>query len=192
MQGEYEKILRMVEEGTITAEEAQDLFDAMEEFEIESAIKDEPIDVPESLGSQHIWRRPFGISMIIATIGASLLFRTRRSTGLFSLLRGIVLIPVTLIAALVALITYLSKGGPWLHIRIRSAEGQRISLSLPFPLHVFRGGLRLVRSQISDDDVGEKLDAAADFLEAVETSDLRDPLTIDVMDEETNVQIFLG
>jgi len=192
MHSEHEKILHMVEQGTITAEEAQELLDAMEDYEDESGIDDLVYDVPEAFGSRQIWRRPFGISMVVATIGGSLLLRTRRATGLFTWFRGVVLLPLTLVAMLVAVVTYLSKDGPWLHVRVRSAERERISLSLPFPLHLIRGGLRMARSQISDNEIGEKMDAAAEFLEAVETSDLRDPLTIDVMDEGNNVQIFLG
>jgi len=192
MHSEHEKILHMVEQGTITAEEAQELLDAMEDYEDESGIDDLVYDVPEAFGSRQIWRRPFGISMVVATIGGSLLLRTRRATGLFTWFRGVVLLPLTLVAMLVAVVTYLSKDGPWLHVRVRSAERERISLSLPFPLHLIRGGLLMARSQISDNEIGEKMDAAAEFLEAVETSDLRDPLTIDVMDEGNNVQIFLG
>ncbi len=192
MQGEHEKILRMVEEGTITAEEAQELFDAIDDYDVDAGISEETYDVPEQLGSRQLWQRPFGISTVTATIGAGLLIRTRRSQGLFALVRGIVLLPLTIIAILVAVVTYLSKDGPWLHIRVRSDEGERISLTLPFPLHIARGGLRVARSQISDDEVGEKIDMAAEFLEAVESSNLRDPLTIDVMDEGNSVQIFLG
>ena len=192
MQSEQDKILRMVEEGTISADEAQELFEAMEDSEADQDSGGESFAAPESSGSGEVWRRPFGFSLIVATIGGSLLFRTRRASGFTSLLRGVILIPITMLAATAALITYLSKGGPWLHIRIRSAEGKRVSVNLPFPLHILRGGLEMVRAKVSDDEIGEKIDMATEFLEAVETSRLADPISIDVMDEGNKVQIFLS
>jgi len=95
-------------------------------------------------------------------------------------------------AAAAVLITYLSKDGPWLHIRVRSTDGEGVTINLPFPLHILRSGLQTVRGKISDDQIGEKIDIASEFIEALQTSDFHDPISIDVMDEGNNVQIFLG
>jgi len=192
MQSEHEKILHMVEEGTITAEEAQELLEAMEDQGFDSGTFDEDFDLPESLDSKKNWQRPFSISMVTAAIGGSLWLRTRRKSGPFSLISTVILLPLTFFAVLFAIVTYIAKDGPWLHIRVRSGEGDRISLSLPFPLNVLRGGLRMARSQIDDDEIGDKVDAVADLLEALETADPRDPVSIDVMDNGDSIQIYLG
>jgi hypothetical protein len=118
--------------------------------------------------------------------------RTRRAAGIGRLVRGLILLPVTAIAGVAAVILYLSKNGPWLYLRVRSDDGDRFAIGLPFPLHLIRGGLRLVQSQVPDPDIGEKIDMAAEFLEAIETSDLQDPMTIDVRDEGDSVQIYFG
>jgi hypothetical protein len=130
--------------------------------------------------------------MLALLVSGSGLLQTRRSTGLPGLLRRFLFWPVTILAALTALITYLSKDGPWLHMRIRSADGDRIAISLPFPIHLLRGALRMATTQVPNEDAQEKLDAAVTFLEAVETADISDPVTIDVRDEGDNIQIFLG
>lgn len=192
MKSESDKILSMLEEGTITAEEADELLGAVEESgsAAEGFELSEPPPDMEQVRST--WRIPFNISLIVMAISGSLLWRTRRATGLGGLIRTLLLLPVTIVAGLSAAILYFSKNGPWLYLRVRSEDGDRFAVGLPFPLHLIRGGLRFAQSQVPDPEMGEKLDAAAEFLEAIETSDLQDPMTIDVKDEGDSVQIYLG
>jgi len=192
MDGERDKILKMLEEGTISAEEAEELLTVIEDDYDDPPAVDTSYDGPDMSQFRSYWRRPFTISMLVLLVSGSGLWQIRRSTGLPSLLRRFLFWPVTILAALTAAITYLSKDGPWLHMRIRSADGDRIAISLPFPLHLMRGALRVATEQASNEDMREKLDAAAAFLEAIETADISDPVTIDVRDEGDNVQIFLG
>jgi hypothetical protein len=192
VKSESDKILGMLEEGTITAEEAQELLDAVEEAPPELDDLDTAVAGPDMDQIRAAWRVPFNISLIVMAISGSLIWRTRRAAGIARLFGRLLLFPVTLIAGLTAVILYLSKDGPWLHMRLRSDDGDRFALSLPFPLHLARGGLRLAQSQVPDEETREKLDAAAEFLEAVETSDLQDPLTIDVREDGDSVQIFIG
>ena len=192
MKSENDKILGMLEEGTITAEEAQELLDAVEEAPPVQDDLDTADSRPDMYQIRSAWRVPFNISLIVMAISGSLIWRTRRAAGIAGLFRLLLLLPVTLIAGLSAVILYFSKDGPWLHMRVRSDDGDRFAISLPFPLHLARGGLRLAQSQVPDQEMREKIDAAADFLEAVETSDLQDPLTIDIREDGESVQFFIG
>ena len=192
MKSESDKILGMLDEGTITAEEAQELLDAVEEAPPVLDDVDMAGTRPDMDEIRSAWRVPFNISLIVMGISGSLLWRTRRAAGIAGLFRRLLLLPVTLIAGLSAVLLYFSKDGPWLHVRVRQESGSRFAISLPFPLHLIRGGLRLAQSQIPDPEIQEKLDAAAEFLEAVETADLQDPLTVDVRENGESVQIFIG
>jgi len=138
------------------------------------------------------WRVPFNISLIVTAISGSLLWRSRRASGLAKPILRLLLLPVTILGGLAALFIYISKDGPWLHLRVQEESGSRFAISLPFPLHLIRGALRFVQTQVPDQEAQEKLDAAADFLEAVEAADIQDPLTIDVREDGESVQIYLG
>ncbi len=192
MNGEQDKILHMLEEGTISTEEAQTLLDAIEDSRDNDNNTFWSREVEGYIPSRDYWRRPFGIFLISATFWGSLVIRTRKTTGFFSLFRKALLFPLAFGSALGAGIIYLSKDSPWLHLRIRSAEEEKLSLSLPFPLNILRGGLQFISSQIEDEEAGEKIDAATEFLEAVEMADYQNPVSIDIEEEGNNIQIFLG
>ena len=147
MDGERDKILKMLEEGTISAEEAEELLAAIEGDYDDPAAVDTVYEGPDMSQFRSYWRRPFTIAAVVLLVSGSGLLGTRGSRGLAGLLRRLLFWPVTLLAALTAVITYLSKDGPWLHMRIRSADGERIAISLPFPLHLLRGALRIATTQ---------------------------------------------
>lgn len=192
MKSESDKILNMLEEGTITADEAQELLDAVDDGAYDQPVSTTAEPPPNMAKIRSSWRLPFNISLVVMAISGSLLWRTRRAAGILGFIRGLLLLPVTLIAGLSAAILYFSKDGPWVHVRVRSENDSRFALSAPFPIQWIREGLRLVQSQVPDPEVGEKLDAAAEFLQAMESSNLQDPLTIDIRDEGESVEIFLG
>lgn len=191
MKSESDKILSMLEEGTITAAEAEELLDAVEEDTSSTEVRQVTGPRPTAEEVRSAWRLPFNISLVVMALSGSLLWRTRGTGGFFSFLKKLILLPITFIAGLSALILYLSKNGPWLFLRIRSAEGNKFAMSLPFPLNWARAGLRAAQEQIDDPQVQEKLDAVADFLEAVETSNLTDPVSIDVREDGESVEIYL-
>ncbi|MDX1413739.1 MAG: hypothetical protein R3293_06080 [Candidatus Promineifilaceae bacterium] len=192
MHDEHEKILHMVEEGTITAEEAQELLEAIDEKDGDSRPFYEDSDLARGVRFEKNWQKPFNISLVSAVIGGSIWYRFRKSRGLFSLISTVVFLPITLISLISAILIYISKDGPWLHIRVRSADGERIAVSLPFPQRVLQGGLRFARTQIDDKEVAENLDAFSELLDTIEDSELSDPVSIDIMDNGDNVQIYFG
>ena len=192
MKSESDKILSMLEEGTITAEEADELLEAVEESPPTPQAVDPGEPPPRMENIRAAWRVPFNISLVVTAISGSLFIRTRRARGLAKVIWTLLLAPVMVISGLAAVLLYFSKDGPWLHVRVREEDGDRFAISLPFPLHLIRGAVRLAQSQVPDPEMVEKLDAAAEFLEAVEAADLQDPMTIDVRDEGESVQIYLG
>jgi hypothetical protein len=191
MKSESDKILSMLEQGTITAAEAEELLDALEEDTDGVEVTHIVGPRPTSKEVRSAWRLPFNISLVVMTVSGSLLWRTRGSSGFFSFLKRLILLPITFVAGLSALILYLSKNGPWLYLRFRSVEGNKFAFSLPFPLNWARRGLRAAQEQVDDPEVQGKLDAVADFLEAVETSNLEDPVSINVREDGESVEIYL-
>lgn len=188
MNGEQDKILSMLEEGTISAEEAQELLAAVEgpeddagpEFEVARAT-----DAPDMSRFRDAWRVPFTISLAALALSGAGLLRARRGWRLL-------LAPVTLLAAVATVISYLSKDAPWLHVRVRSADGDRVNVSLPLPLPLLRAGLAIARQNAVNDEARQQLDMAEEFLAAMDQGQTPDPLVIDVNDEGDSVQVYLG
>ncbi|MFN2123824.1 MAG: hypothetical protein ACK2UP_10025, partial [Candidatus Promineifilaceae bacterium] len=147
---------------------------------------------PEKLQRERAWQRPFYLSLGGVVTGGVLLLGTRKASGFWGIVRLFVLWPLTLTAAIIALITYFSKESPWIHVRVKSRTGEEFSVSLPFPAEGLQKALRFARDQVEDEDVREKIDAAAEILAEMDTGDLKDPIVIDINDEGESVQVFLN
>ena len=194
MTDEKDKILSMLEEGAITAEEANVLLEAVEDVGQDAAQTAAPLQQgppPDRAVVREAWRLPFNVSLIVTALAGSLLWRSRRAAGIVRILSTIVLLPLTLISSLSALLFYLSKNGPWLFLRIKSEEGRDFSFSLPFPLDWARGAIDFIQRQEPETDVREKLEMASEFLAAVEASDLQEPVSVDISDEGGHVEVYL-
>jgi hypothetical protein len=189
MNGEREKILAMLEEGTITAEEADDLLGAIEETD-ETERSD--FSWPDMPARGQAWRKPFNVALLGSIAGSVLLLGTRKSGGLLRFVHNFILWPLTLFSAAAALITYFTKDSPWLHVRVNSKDGTEFTVSLPFPASTLDKALDMVREQVPDDETKEKLDAAAEMLAEMNSGDLRNPLVIDISDEGDSVQVYLN
>jgi hypothetical protein len=191
MSSERDKILAMVEEGTISAEEANELLEAVEQKENKTP-QGPDFSWPDMPQRGQAWQRPFNISLLGAVTGGLLLLITRKASGFWSFIRLFVLWPLTLTAALIALITYFTKDSPWIHLRVKTHDGQDFAVSLPFPAEGLQKALRFAREQATDENVREKIDAAAEILAEMDTGDLKDPVVIDISDEGDSVQVFLN
>ncbi len=191
MADEKEKILAMLEEGTITAAEAEELLAAIDESDAaEPAIPE--VSWPDMLDRGQAWRRPFNLSLFGSLIGGSLLLSTREASGFMRFLRIFIFWPFTLFAAAMALITYFTRESPWLHVRVQSEDSPTFSISLPFPAKAINQALRVARSRAPNADVQEKIDAAVELIAQMDTSNLKDPLVIDISDEGDSVQVYLN
>lgn len=198
MDQEREKILAMVEEGTLSAAEAQDLLQALEETGDPPQETDHrplqaaDFDWPQMPAQGEAWRRPFNTSLLAAISGAALLLATRGSGGFVRFLHRFLFWPLTIFAALSALITFFSKDSPWLHVRVQSKKDTEFAVSVPFPAGALQSALRAARQRAPNADIQEKIDAAAEILAEMDTGDLRDPLVIEISDEGDSVQIYLN
>jgi hypothetical protein len=191
MSSERDKILAMVEEGTISAEEANALLEAAEERN-DQAPPGPDISWPEMPQRGQSWQRPFNASLIGTIAGGILLFSTRKAEGMWGLFRLLILWPLTIAAGLVTLITYFSKDSPWIHVRVKTHNGEEFTISLPFPAQALMKALSVAREQASSEDVREKIDAAAEILTEMDTGDLKDPVVIDISDKGDSVQVYLN
>lgn len=190
LNGERDKILSMLEEGTISASEADSLLNAVGD-EAASATPDastESYEPPDFSSYRANWRKPFNVSLAVLSVSGFALIRAGRRgswTRFF-------LWPVAIAALLATYISYRSRTAPWLHMRIQEKGGSRININLPIPLSLLRRGVELGRTYASDDRTREQLEMAAEFLDAMDPANMPDPLVIDVADDDDTVQIFLG
>ena len=189
MNGEREKILAMLEEGTISAAEAQELLEAID---VTAEMEAKDFSWPEMPARGEAWQRPFNLALFGSILGAVLLLATRKTGGLLRFLRLVLLWPLTLFSAAAALITYFSKDSPWVHVRVRSKDGKDFTVSLPFPASALHKAMDVIREQVPDQETQEKLDAAAEILAEMNASDLKNPLIIDISDEGDSVQVYLN
>jgi hypothetical protein len=192
MSSERDKILAMVEEGTITPEEANELLEALADTEDQPQVAKPDFSWPDMPQRGQSWQQPFNLALFGSIFGSVLLLSTRKATGLLAVIRALVLWPLTIFAALAAIITYFSKDSPWLHVRVISDGKEEITVSVPFPAQAIQKALSLAREQATSADVREKIDAAAEILAEMDSGDLKDPVVIDINDEGDSVQIYLN
>jgi hypothetical protein len=200
-----ERVLNMLQEGKISAEEAAELLEALDAAagpapELESP---EPViqpvsypvraELPPDLARfRRYWQIPF-FGALILTILIALWLRSlyRSSDGGVTLGFGCVLSLFILMTGL-TLLALLSRRAPWIHVRVQEAGGSRVAISLPLPIRLARWGLQLARGYVGA-DVQEHLDTAAAFLDAAGENRGGEPLTISVNEEGGDrVQIYIG
>ena len=138
-----------------------------------------------------MWRIPFSISLTILGLSATILLSLRGVKNRRGRFIKTLTLPITILAALAALVSYWSKSAPWIHVRVQQESGQRFAISLPLPLQPVRSGIDMARQWVTDDKSGDILDAASEFLTAIDSQEAGDPLTIDV-DDGDKVQVFVG
>ncbi len=192
MGDERDKILAMVEEGTISAEEANELLEAVEEDEEQETMATADFSWPDMPQHGQSWRKPFNLALLGSIIGGMLLLITRKSSGFLGFLHKFILWPLTLTAILTAVIAFFTKDSPWLHVRVQTEDSPDFSISLPFPAQALNKALNVARSRAPNADVQEKIDAAAEILAEMDTSNLKDPLVINISDEGDSVQVYLN
>jgi hypothetical protein len=154
------KVLKMIEEGTITAEEGERLLAALKtgSQEVDEGGMEvgppppppspppdpeiEPVPVGPPPFWTHVWIYPLvtGIALL-AGMGylTNLLITGGEKLGWL-----ICTIPLALFGGLVALLAWWSTYSRWLHVRIQD-DGKKINISLPLPLRPAAWLVRLVR-----------------------------------------------
>jgi len=209
------KIFDMVEQGQITAEEALRLINAMGSEEEKSDVQpgvipqENEIIVPfdadqKDDGYPHIpeeelrrmnrlkrlWFVPFGIGLIIMTLGALWLYSAFSTNG-FGV--GFWLAWIPFIAGIfIVAVSFQTSRSVWLHVRIKQSPGERpprISISLPIPLSLTRWFLSTFGKRIP----GLKDQPVEDFSEILENLSPESPFYVHVNEEGgEEVEVFIG
>jgi len=189
----YLEILRMIQNGTISAKEGEMLLDALDAG---SELKGQPEN--EALAewgetesprlpdwTQQAWLVPLtgGVLLIGLTGMASALL-----VGGGSRLGWLVCtLPLMLLGALVIALAWWSRAARWLHVRVRDHDTRfRISLPLPLRPAVWLAHLaRLFVPQMHDIPLDEMILA----LEEMEDEGL---IAVEVSQEGEDVQVYIG
>jgi hypothetical protein len=200
-----DRVLNMLQEGKISAEEAAELLEALdaadgptpEPVAPESVVQ--PVnysvraDLPPDLARfRRYWQIPFfGALALLILTGLWLRSLYRSSDGSVTLGFGCVLSLFILMTGL-TLLALLSRRAPWVHIRVQEADGSRVAISLPLPIQLARWGLQMARGYVGP-AVQDHLDTAAAFLDAAAQDPGGEPLTISVNDDDGDrVRIYIG
>lgn len=200
------QILKMLEEGTITADEAARLLSAIETHEAE-AVRDTitdalPQDMPETLPStpplvkrfRGAFLGLFVISSVITILwgnGMAALYTRadhRITWGFVGMLLACIL---SLLFAILMLWLWRAR---WLHVRIRQEDGKRIMVSLPIPLMLTEWGLRIARRFV-DEQTSGYLDMASTLMDTIRHSKESANgglISVEVGGENEQVQVFIG
>lgn len=188
MSDEQDRILRMVEAGTITASEANELLAAMEN-------SPQPVEASPA-GDRPEFSRPWEVpvfgGLVVAALGVMGMGRLYLSRGRGSMVArtGAWL---TVLLGLVAVVVGLwSRHAPWLHLRVQERDGNNVNISLPLPLFLAEWVVRFSRDYL-DDEASAHMQSVAAFVEALRRGERTDPLTIEVDEGDGDrVLIFIG
>lgn len=204
---EKKEILRMVEEGKITAEEAITLLNALEadlaDAEESAFITEASAESTREPAVDHnlnaiadkvrsFWRIPLGIGIVITVLGGIWMLSAMQSAG-FGFWFYCAWIPFVLGVFVIALSAG-SRSSRWLFVHIKQAPGERpenITFGFPIPLRLVAWFLRNFGEKIPGLDNLAGVDEILEMLANTPAGDAA--LIVDVHDEGgEEVQIFVG
>ena len=207
------KILDMIEQGALTAEEGLRLIDAMNvsnsedddlynlSLEEVTVIADDILEPSEPrISAEELermkqlkrwWVFPFAIGLVITTLGALWMFAGYSRTG-FSWGFWLSWIPF-IIGIFVLALSFQSSRSVWLHVRIKQKRGEsppRISISLPLPLSLTLWLINTFGHKIPGlDDL-----PLGDIFELLDRISPEEPFYVHVNDKDNGemVEVFIG
>ena len=203
MSEERAKILQMVADGKITAEQASQLLAALDDdgLGVQGELlagEPEPSTLPppalsgvEGPHFGNLWLIPMYVGLALFVCGALAVFPLYAASGSWLwLLCGW---PVFLIGLLTMLTGWLVRKSRWIHIRITNVDGSRrnIKLSFPLPLRLTAWTLKVASrfsSKLKETGVDEIIVALNEGLKSDQ------PLVVDVQDDDDGerVQVYIG
>jgi hypothetical protein len=203
--GEAEsKVLQMLEDGSITAEEAETLLAAIGQEERgtgyvdgENITPDMPKAVPyetppERTRFRRFWKIPFFIaagSLLLSAFGLALMYQ---SAGQVALIGFICVWGIFLVALLATVLMLMVRKAPWFHLRIQEINGRRFAISFPLPLSLARWILPIAKIFVPDEQAAY-LEMAAAIVKQMTNDPDQEPIMIDVEDEDGDrVQVYFG
>ena len=209
-----ETILKMLQDGSITVEEADRMLLAVGNTERLGAEVDEvsegsddalsspddiavadamplPDTAPDFDALRSSWTRPFGVVLAVMTAFFILATALLRQTRVARKLGGVLLLSGALLAGLVATYIWSSRDGLWLHVRVQSDDGNHFRISLPLSTRLVRWGTQMSR-EYADEKTLQYLDIIDELLTAWESDPNQDPVFIDVDEGGDKVQVYIG
>ncbi len=208
------KILEMIDQGVISAEEGYSLLQALDEGDstpiddaeadanASAVVESNDIVADQERGRQpdpediQKWRRwwfiPVWIGAGITTIGGGLMYWAWRASG-YGFWFACSWLPF-LFGVMILALGWGSRRAPWLHVRVRQKPGEnpeKIAVSLPIPIRLTAWFLRNFGHYIPNIDAST-LDEV--ILALGNTTDQKTPFFVDVNkgDDGEKVQVFIG
>jgi hypothetical protein len=207
------KILNMVEQGIISAEEGLRLINAMGAGKNGGSNVDEPHPEGVNVSVEDVlepsaprisdeelkrmkrlkrwWILPFAIGLLITTLGAVWMYTGYINRG-FGWGFWLAWIPFILGIFIVA-VSFQTSRSVWLHVRIKQKPGEspsRISISLPLPISLAKWFMSVFGHKIP----GLKDQPIGDLSELLDNISPEAPFYVHVNDEEDGeeVEVFIG
>jgi hypothetical protein len=203
MDDERMRILKRIEAGEISAEEAVRLLSELSQQPAPEAepevVQPEP-DVPpaapaESMppvevpkGFSHFWLYPLWAGEGTLVLGAILLYAVYGAQAGWGW--AVCGWPLFALGVLVTVAAWWVRTARWVHVRVRGKEN--VSISLPLPIKLTAWVIKIVKPfvpQFKDTGVDEAILGLADALK-----EGNEPLYVDVNDDDSgeHVQVYIG
>ncbi len=191
MSDERLEILKMVEAGQITAQEAALLVASLEApAQVSEPVAQVSAPEPRLVDNRWsgFWRYPFLAGGAVLFLGVTVLALLSLSGAAAGwLVCG--WLPI-LLGAFVVLGAWWSKTARWLHLRISEPGEKKLAISVPLPLTLTAWALKIAQPfvpQLHDTGVDEVIIALRD-------STLSEPFYVDVHDEDEgeHVEVWIG
>ncbi len=199
------QILRDLEAGTISAEEANARLAAIETPPAEEAPAGEAPAAADRLADEDLphvsdyrgsWQLPFVISLGGLALAASKLADRgkggRSARGPFAPLRRGFYGLIFIVSGLVALLAAWSRNARWLLILIDLQDGKRLRFSLPVPVHLLGRLLSALRPFVGRQDA-RQLDAVVEFIESMQEqmeSPDGQPIIFDITEDNERIRMY--
>ena len=203
MSEEQKRILNMLAQGSITADEAHELLSALGSAGDADDTGDLALPDPKSESEKieeiqpglqrfrRLWRIPFYIAagaLLLSGLGLVLMYQ---STADVAAIGFLCIWCIFLLASLATLFALLARRSAWLYLRVEETNGDRFAFGMPMPLNLVGWSLRIAAFFVPSKQLGH-LETAATFVDAMRDDPDADPLFIDVDDEDEKVQIYIG
>ena len=203
--GEAEdRILEMLSEGTITAEEAEELLailtsddqeepgsaGAIESVEVQDAKPHTP--PPDLSRFRRWWRIPLFIAAASAVISGAGLVLMYQASDRIALLGFMCIWSVFIIALFTTVILLITRRSTWFYINVEEKDGSHFTFGMPMPLGWVNWIVKGARPFVPSKQAAH-LETAGAFVSAMKDDPEAMPIVIDVDDEDGDkVEIFIG
>ena len=180
-------ILKQLEQGEITAAQADEKLNAPPRVERVDAPRGEPVRAPA--WAQGLWVYAFVAGMIAVGIGAWIIVATVNTNALWFLCG----LPIVLIGSFILAFAATMQSAHWVYVNVQSSGRRRhnVRFGIPFPFGLARLGLWIahrfkphLRAKVNVQTARAEFDAvwesADEFLNAIERElKANHPLTVD-------------